>query len=98
MALNFNKIALSWLALAAGFLVSSVGHASARGLPASEGIGNFGKINEILYRGAQPDEAGLKNLKRLGIQTIINLRMTDDVWKDEEAKAQSHGILYTSVP
>ena len=24
--------------------------------------------------------------------------MSDDVWKDEEAKAISHGILYTNVP
>ena len=29
-----------------------------RGLPPSDGIGNFGKVNDRLYRGAQPDAAG----------------------------------------
>ena len=31
--------------------------ADERGLPPQHGIGNFGKINESLYRGAQPDAA-----------------------------------------
>src|SRR6476660_1262411 len=70
----------------------------ARGVPASEGIVNFGKVSEVLYRGAQPDDAGLESLKRLGVKTIINLRMENDCWKVESAKALSHGILYTNVP
>ena len=69
-----------------------------RGLPPSEGITNFGKINDCLYRGAQPDAAGIRNLARLGIKSIINLRLTNDVWKAEAAVASSSGILYTNVP
>ncbi len=72
--------------------------AGERGLPRSEGIANFGKVNDRLYRGAQPDAPGIRNLKKLGIKTIINLRMTNEVWKAEETEASANGITYTNVP
>lgn len=72
--------------------------AGERGLPPSEGIRNFGKINDRLYRGAQPDAAGIRNLARLGIKSIINLRLTNDVWKAEAAEASASGITYTNFP
>lgn len=72
--------------------------AGERGVPPSQGIGNFGKVSESLYRGAQPDATAITNLSRLGIKTIINLRMTNDVWKPEESLARANGILYTNIP
>lgn len=72
--------------------------AQGRGLPAREGIRNFGQISQSLFRGAQPDEAGILSLKRLGVETIVNLRMTNDAWKQEAVLAQANGILYTNVP
>jgi protein tyrosine/serine phosphatase len=69
-----------------------------RGVPPSEGIGNFGKVSDSLYRGAQPDAVGIKNLARLGVKTIINLRMTNEVWKAEPVEASANGITYTNVP
>ena len=38
------------------------------------GVPNLHKINYNLYRSAQPTKQGMKNLKQLGIKTIINLR------------------------
>ncbi len=38
------------------------------------GVPNLHKVSETLYRSAQPSEEGMKNLKALGIKTIINLR------------------------
>src|SRR5260370_37579729 len=38
------------------------------------GIPHAGKITETLYRGAQPQEVGLSELKLLGITTIVDLR------------------------
>jgi tyrosine-protein phosphatase SIW14 len=72
--------------------------AGERGLPPQQGIANFGKVNERLFRGAQPDAVGITNLARMGIKSIINLRMTNEVWKAEEAEAHASGIAYTNVP
>ena len=72
--------------------------AHGRGLPAQEGIRNFGQIGDSLYRGGQPDEPGILSLKRLGVKTIVDLRMTTDTWKQEASLALAHGILYTNVP
>ena len=55
-------VVLGWL------LVRGICAAGQRGLPASEGILNFGKVSEAVYRGAQPDAAAVANLKRLGIR------------------------------
>ncbi|MBI5203664.1 MAG: tyrosine-protein phosphatase [Nitrospirae bacterium] len=39
-----------------------------------QGVSNLHKINDNLYRSAQPTEEGMKNLEKMGIKTIINLR------------------------
>ena len=72
--------------------------AGPRGLPAQEGIANFGRVNEDLCRGAQPDATAFQNLKRLGIKAIINLRISSDAWKAEAAEAQANGMVYTNAP
>ena len=66
--------------------------------PKVAGITNFARVNDHLYRGAQPNADGIKSLARLGVKTIINLRMTNDVWSAEEAEARAAGITYTNVP
>jgi protein tyrosine/serine phosphatase len=38
------------------------------------GFGNLYKINDNVYRSEQPSKQGMKNLKKFGIKTIINLR------------------------
>jgi protein tyrosine phosphatase (PTP) superfamily phosphohydrolase (DUF442 family) len=41
---------------------------------ALEGVPNFHKVSDGLYRSAQPTAEGMTNLKKLGIKTIVNLR------------------------
>jgi protein tyrosine/serine phosphatase len=41
---------------------------------AKEGLPNFYKVSPDLYRGAQPSTEGIRQLKEMGIKTIINLR------------------------
>ena len=65
--------------------------------PAIE-IANFGRVNANIYRGAQPTERGLADLQKLGVRTIINLRMADDVWPDEEATARHYGMTVVNLP
>jgi len=38
------------------------------------GVPNFHKVSDTLYRSAQPTSIGMKNLKSMGIKTIVNLR------------------------
>ena len=39
-----------------------------------EGVPNLHKVSDVLYRSAQPTEDGMRQLKALGIKTVINLR------------------------
>ena len=91
---RFRIVLAAALAIAAGlFMVRS----ATRGLPAQEGIDNFGKVNDRLYRGAQPDAAGLTNLCRLGVKSVINLRMPNDEWAAEAAVGRANGLLCTNI-
>jgi protein tyrosine phosphatase (PTP) superfamily phosphohydrolase (DUF442 family) len=38
------------------------------------GLPNFHKVSEYLYRGAQPTSEGMKQLEKLGVKTVVNLR------------------------
>jgi len=87
---------LNWLLPC--LLVLDASLAGARGLPASEGITNFGKLDAHLFRGAQPDATGIEHLKALGVKFIINLRMPGDVVETEASEARANGINYTNVP
>jgi protein tyrosine/serine phosphatase len=59
---------------------------------------NFHKINNQLYRGAQPLTGGMKELAALGVKTIINLRGEDERTRDEETEAEASGLRYFSAP
>ena len=39
-----------------------------------EGVSNFAKISDGVWRGAQPTAEGMAALKRMGVKTIVNLR------------------------
>ena len=39
-----------------------------------EGVPNLHKVSDALYRSAQPSAEGMRNLKAVGIETIVNLR------------------------
>jgi protein tyrosine/serine phosphatase len=53
----------------------------------TEHLKNLHKISDQLYRCAQPDEAGMRELEKLGIRTVINLRdYNDDVDKARGTK------------
>ncbi len=43
-----------------------------------EGVPNLHRLTEQLYRSEQPSALGFKNLEKLGIRTVINLRYFND--------------------
>jgi protein tyrosine/serine phosphatase len=52
-----------------------------------EGVPNLHRISPTLYRSEQPTALGMKNLEKLGIRTVINLRHFNN--DDEEVKGTS---------
>jgi len=42
------------------------------------GVTNFTKVSEKLWRGAQPDAEGFRQLEKAGVRTVINLRHDHD--------------------
>jgi len=63
------------------------------------GIRDAGKVNEFLYRGAQPSDKGLEELRRLGIDTVVDLRgERRGLIKKERKHAQSLGMLFVNLP
>jgi len=63
------------------------------------GLPNFGKIDDHLYRGAQPQASGLPALKKLGITTIVDLRSEDpSKSKWEQKHVETLGIRFVHIP
>lgn len=59
-----------------------------------EGLTNFYKVSDDLYRGAQPKKAGFDQLKKLGVKTIVNLRNSND----DEKMIAGAGFNYFHIP
>lgn len=59
-------------------------------------IKNFGKMDDRFYRGAQPKAEDFKELKALGIQTVIDLR--DDPMSYEKGAVEALGMRYVNIP
>jgi len=67
----------------------------ARRLPAA-GVSNFAEVTPHLYRGAQPQRGGLESLKKMGIDTVIDVRLTG---ADKEGKdAKKLGMELVALP
>jgi len=68
---------------------ATVGHHQA-------GIDNFDQVSPTLFRGAQPDDAGMATLAAHHVQTVINLRDSDDA--HEAQMVQDAGMTYVHLP
>ena len=68
-------------------------------LRGDQGPVRFSQVNERLYRGGQPSDAQLEDLKALGVTTIISLRKEDrDVTRAEENAARRLGMRFLHFP
>lgn len=57
---------------------------------------NFHRVDDKVYRGAQPKVEGFYALKDLGVTTVIDLR--EDNWADEQPLCNHIGIAYNNIP
>jgi len=58
-------------------------------------IDNFGRIDDVYYRGAQPDRQGIADLAALGVKTVIDLT-TDE--PDEKFLVERTGMKFYRIP
>lgn len=62
----------------------------------AQGIPNFGQVSDTLYRGALPNPEGLKTLKKMGVNVVVDLRRGHD--DAEEKTVTDLGMKYVSIP
>jgi tyrosine-protein phosphatase SIW14 len=72
---------------------------SMRARPLDESLPNFQKVDEHVYRGAQPTNSGFKDLAERGIKTVVDLRDIGEHSQADEQKAVTVlGMRYVSIP
>lgn len=57
----------------------------AQRLPGVAGLDNLARVNPSLYRGAQPTDEGFRQLKSMGVKTVIDFRSYHSTKKQVEA-------------
>jgi tyrosine-protein phosphatase SIW14 len=67
-------------------------------LASSPGIKNFHQVDEHLYRGGQPTEAGFDELVKMGVKTVIDLREAGERSLKEASLVTAAGMQYINVP
>lgn len=87
--MKFNLKTSGFAVVIASFAVSSA---------FAVGIQNFGTVSPGIYRGADPGDKGLQELKAMGVETVINLRSESEENNHEEAVVRALGMDYVSVP
>lgn len=60
-------------------------------------VHNFHQVDAHLYRGGQPDAKGFKDLARIGVRTIIDLRSAVNQRKEKKL-VEAAGMHYVNVP
>jgi tyrosine-protein phosphatase SIW14 len=91
------------VALALGAPIAAKGRSAEIASPAgavdlsSIRIDNFGRVDPMYFRGAQPEGGDYADLAALGVKTIINLT-SDDAQANEQAMAGRAGLKYLQIP
>ena len=62
------------------------------------GIPRFGSVSDQLYRGGQPEGTGFAELKKLGIEIVVNLRHEPDEIARERQLVEGQGMRFVSIP
>ena len=62
------------------------------------GLPNFAIVNQQLHRGGQPQDTGFAELKKLGVDTVVNLRHEPQEIARERGLVEAQGMRYVSIP
>ena len=62
------------------------------------GVPNFHKFNDGLYRGGQPSRQGFESLAKLGVKTVVDLRIPEGQSHWEKKTVEALGMHYIHIP
>lgn len=89
----------SWRRAAFLTIIASLTAASACAEIQDANLPNFQKVNDHIYRGAQPSAGGFRELAQFGIKTVIDLRQIGEHSQAYEQKLVTDlGMRYVSIP
>ncbi len=86
--------ALSSVGIAGAGIAGAAGQET-RGSVEQADVKNFGKVNDHIYRGAQPGDDDYSHLAAIGIKTIIDLREHPE--KYSRRAAEGSGLRYVNI-
>jgi tyrosine-protein phosphatase SIW14 len=89
-----NTFRVSALALTPALFLA----ASAFAQQQPNGVANFHVVNEHLYRGGQPSDLGFRELAKMGVTTVLDLREPDSRSLAEKTAVEATGMKYVNVP
>jgi len=107
--MKFSRASLLAL-LPTAFLLSGCPHSTRSASPARSsgpafakkiqlnGLSAVGKVNDFLYRGSQPNEEGIEQLKKIGVNTIVDLRgERQGTVATEKKRAETHAMEFVNI-
>ena len=63
-----------------------------------DGVENFGRIGQALYRGAQPKSFAFNELKNIGVAIVVDFRDEKDEIATEKRSVEGIGMQFVSLP
>src|SRR5947207_1256836 len=83
---------ISFLLFAVLMIAAGAARADTADLP------NFHPVSPGIYRGAAPSPAGLQQLRKMGVRTVIDLRIAPKTVKREKAEVERLGMKWINLP
>jgi hypothetical protein len=62
-----------------------------------KGVGDFAAVTPTLYRGSQPTHEGFKELAKMGIKIVVDVRGTKRDGEGKEVRKQGRKFLCIAV-
>lgn len=66
--------------------------------PGPRGIANFGQVTPLLFRGGQPTSEGYRELKQMGVDTVISFRHEKGENTLERRAVEALGMRFVNLP
>jgi protein tyrosine/serine phosphatase len=63
-----------------------------------DGIENFGRVGQALYRGAQPKPFALNELQNIGVTIVVDFRDEKNEIAEEKRNVEALGMQFVSLP